>query len=123
MSSLLNKIASKPAEEAVTESHGLLKNSLSPSPQPSRRKGSLDKGDQQYKRLSKDDEGGDPGDNSSEQQEEGSNGGEKEPEHKGLRLFQATAINVMNMFGTGPFITFPLLLTTLKGPEVRRLDE
>eukprot|EP01102_Stenamoeba_stenopodia_P004830 TRINITY_DN1524_c0_g1_i1.p1 TRINITY_DN1524_c0_g1~~TRINITY_DN1524_c0_g1_i1.p1 ORF type:complete len:432 (-),score=81.72 TRINITY_DN1524_c0_g1_i1:542-1837(-) len=37
--------------------------------------------------------------------------------HEGLGLFQATAINVMNMFGTGPFITFPLLLQTLNGPE------
>jgi len=38
--------------------------------------------------------------------------------HKGLKLFQAIAINVMNMFGTGPFITLPILLATMNGPQV-----
>eukprot|EP01102_Stenamoeba_stenopodia_P021620 TRINITY_DN876_c0_g1_i1.p1 TRINITY_DN876_c0_g1~~TRINITY_DN876_c0_g1_i1.p1 ORF type:complete len:505 (+),score=72.96 TRINITY_DN876_c0_g1_i1:307-1821(+) len=45
-----------------------------------------------------------------------SNTAERPHVHKGLKLFQAIAINVMNMFGTGPFITFPILLATMDGP-------
>jgi len=32
-------------------------------------------------------------------------------------LLQATALNMSNMIGVGPFITIPLLLTTLGGPQ------
>jgi amino acid transporter len=32
-------------------------------------------------------------------------------------LVQATALNMINMIGIGPFITIPLLLTTLGGPQ------
>ena len=31
-------------------------------------------------------------------------------------LLEATALNMTNMIGIGPFITIPLLLTTLGGP-------
>ena len=32
-------------------------------------------------------------------------------------LLQATALNMTNMIGIGPFITIPLLMTTLLGPS------
>ena len=32
-------------------------------------------------------------------------------------LLEATALNMTNMIGIGPFITIPLLLTTLGGPQ------
>src|SRR6187549_2294160 len=32
-------------------------------------------------------------------------------------LMQATALNMINMIGIGPFITIPLLLTALGGPQ------
>ena len=35
----------------------------------------------------------------------------------GLGLFQATALNMINMIGIGPFITIPLLMTALGGPQ------
>lgn len=94
------KIASKP-EEATTETHSLLKSSPSPSRRKSGEHGAPSGG------------GGGGGEEDAVPAAEE----EQQPEHKGLRLFQATAINVMNMFGTGPFITFPLLLSTLNGPE------
>ena len=38
--------------------------------------------------------------------------------HKGrFGLLQATALNMTNMIGIGPFITIPLLMTTLLGPQ------
>ena len=32
-------------------------------------------------------------------------------------LLQATALNMSNMIGIGPFITIPLLMTALGGPQ------
>ena len=32
-------------------------------------------------------------------------------------LLQATALNMTNMIGVGPFITIPLLMTALGGPQ------
>src|SRR5215218_7536222 len=32
-------------------------------------------------------------------------------------LLQATALNMSNMVGIGPFITIPLLMTALNGPQ------
>src|ERR1051326_8671293 len=32
-------------------------------------------------------------------------------------LLQATALNMINMIGIGPFITVPLLMTALGGPQ------
>src|ERR1041384_112564 len=32
-------------------------------------------------------------------------------------LLQATALNMINMIGVGPFITIPLLMTALGGPQ------
>jgi hypothetical protein len=32
-------------------------------------------------------------------------------------LLEATALNMTNMIGIGPFITIPLLLSTLGGPQ------
>ena len=41
-----------------------------------------------------------------------------ESHHKGrFGLLQATALNMTNMIGIGPFITIPLLMTTLLGPQ------
>src|ERR671928_831777 len=34
-----------------------------------------------------------------------------------LGLVQATALNMSNMIGVGPFITIPLLMTALGGPQ------
>lgn len=36
---------------------------------------------------------------------------------RGLTLLPATSLNVANMLGAGPFITIPVLMTTLKGPQ------
>src|SRR3979409_1529906 len=45
--------------------------------------------------------------------------GEKEaaPLLRRFGLLQATALNMSNMIGVGPFITIPLLLTALGGPQ------
>jgi amino acid transporter len=32
-------------------------------------------------------------------------------------LLQATALNMANMVGVGPFITIPLLLSAMRGPQ------
>ena len=32
-------------------------------------------------------------------------------------MLQATALNMTNMMGVGPFITIPLLMTALGGPQ------
>src|ERR1051325_5401410 len=34
-----------------------------------------------------------------------------------IGLVQATALNMINMIGIGPFITIPLLMTSLGGPQ------
>src|SRR5436305_14296165 len=34
-----------------------------------------------------------------------------------LGLFQATALNMANMIGVGPFITIPILMSALGGPQ------
>ncbi|HUK17408.1 MAG TPA: APC family permease [Bryobacteraceae bacterium] len=36
---------------------------------------------------------------------------------RGIGLFQATSTNMLEMIGIGPFITIPILLTTMKGPQ------
>lgn len=36
---------------------------------------------------------------------------------RGLGLWQATALNIANMIGVGPFITIPLFLATMGGPQ------
>jgi len=36
---------------------------------------------------------------------------------RGFGLLQATALNMINMIGIGPFITIPLLMTALGGPQ------
>src|ERR1700733_11291690 len=36
---------------------------------------------------------------------------------RGLCLLQATALNITNMVGLGPFITIPLLMATMNGPQ------
>jgi amino acid transporter len=38
-------------------------------------------------------------------------------ESRRFGLFQATALNMINMIGVGPFITIPLLMTALGGPH------
>jgi len=38
------------------------------------------------------------------------------PEPRRFGLFQATALNMINMIGIGPFITIPLLMTAMGGP-------
>ena len=40
-----------------------------------------------------------------------------EPESRRFGLFQATALNMINMIGVGPFITIPLLMSALGGPQ------
>jgi amino acid transporter len=40
-----------------------------------------------------------------------------EPDSRRFGLFQATALNMINMIGVGPFITIPLLMTALGGPH------
>src|SRR5213075_2721214 len=44
---------------------------------------------------------------------------EKEQTHllRRFGLLQATALNMINMIGIGPFITIPLLMTALGGPQ------
>ncbi|MSR59631.1 MAG: tetraacyldisaccharide 4'-kinase [Planctomycetaceae bacterium] len=37
--------------------------------------------------------------------------------HRGLGLLQATALNVANMVGIGPFITIPLFIEAMHGPQ------
>lgn len=39
------------------------------------------------------------------------------PLERGLGLWQATALNVANMVGVGPFITIPLFLASMQGPQ------
>lgn len=39
------------------------------------------------------------------------------PLERGLGLLQATALNVANMVGIGPFITIPLFIATMMGPQ------
>src|SRR5690349_816454 len=36
---------------------------------------------------------------------------------RGLNLLHATSLNVANMLGAGPFITIPVLLGTMMGPQ------
>ena len=36
---------------------------------------------------------------------------------RGIGLFQATSTNMIEMIGIGPFITIPILLATMKGPQ------
>src|SRR5947208_15039048 len=37
---------------------------------------------------------------------------------RGFGLLQATALNMSNVVGVGPFITIPLMLSTMGGPQV-----
>ena len=37
--------------------------------------------------------------------------------HRGIGLVQATSLNVANMVGVGPFITIPLFIGTMSGPQ------
>ena len=37
--------------------------------------------------------------------------------HRGLGLPQATALNMLNMIGPGPFLTIPLILAAMGGPQ------
>jgi amino acid transporter len=37
--------------------------------------------------------------------------------HRSLGLFQATAMNISNMVGVGPFVTIPLILAAMGGPQ------
>ena len=37
--------------------------------------------------------------------------------HRGLGVVQATALNIANMVGIGPFITIPLFLKAMGGPQ------
>jgi APA family basic amino acid/polyamine antiporter len=37
--------------------------------------------------------------------------------HRGFGLLQATALNISNVVGVGPFITIPLMLATMNGPQ------
>ena len=39
------------------------------------------------------------------------------PHTRRFGLIQATALNMINMIGIGPFITIPLLMTALGGPQ------
>lgn len=36
---------------------------------------------------------------------------------RGVGLLQATAINMTSMIGVGPFITIPLFMATMMGPQ------
>src|SRR5690348_6789253 len=36
---------------------------------------------------------------------------------RGLGLWQATSLNIANMIGVGPFITIPLFLAKMGGPQ------
>ncbi len=44
-------------------------------------------------------------------------GTEGEPLLRRFGLVQATALNMSNMIGVGPFITIPLLMSALGGPQ------
>lgn len=49
---------------------------------------------------------------------EGESAGQKTPTLiRGVGLLQATAANMLNMIGVGPFITIPLFLATMGGPQ------
>ena len=37
--------------------------------------------------------------------------------HRRLNLLQASALNMANMVGSGPFITIPLILGAMGGPQ------
>jgi hypothetical protein len=37
--------------------------------------------------------------------------------HRSVGLFSATAINMTQMVGIGPFITIPLMVATFSGPQ------
>ena len=37
--------------------------------------------------------------------------------HRSLDLLQATAMNISNMIGMGPFLTIPLVLATMGGSQ------
>src|SRR5262245_38991232 len=37
--------------------------------------------------------------------------------HRGLGVVQATALNIANMVGIGPFITIPMFLAAMGGPQ------
>jgi amino acid transporter len=45
------------------------------------------------------------------------NGEEHRQLHRSLGLLQATAMNMSNMVGVGPFLTIPLILATMGGPQ------
>ena len=36
---------------------------------------------------------------------------------RGIGLAQATALNMIDMIGVGPFITVPLMVATMHGPQ------
>src|SRR3954464_7439614 len=36
---------------------------------------------------------------------------------RGIGLWQATALNMIDMIGVGPFITIPLMVATMNGPQ------
>src|SRR5258706_1230531 len=36
---------------------------------------------------------------------------------RGIGLWQATALNMIDMIGVGPFITIPLMIATMHGPQ------
>ncbi len=36
---------------------------------------------------------------------------------RGIGMLQATSLNVANMVGVGPFITIPLFINTMRGPQ------
>ena len=36
---------------------------------------------------------------------------------RGIGLWQATALNMIDMIGVGPFITIPLIIATMHGPQ------
>src|SRR6478752_4417158 len=48
----------------------------------------------------------------------GNSGTPERPQlHRRFNLLSATALNMTNMMGAGPFITIPLLMTALGGPQ------
>ena len=46
-------------------------------------------------------------------------GGDRQKPHleRRIGLLQATALNMVNMVGVGPFITIPLLMSAMGGPQ------
>jgi amino acid transporter len=42
---------------------------------------------------------------------------ESQPLHRGIGLVEATSLNVANMVGVGPFITIPLFVAAMGGPQ------